>query len=430
MQNLRNTYKRQTKLQAGENFTLRNVLVNGRKHSFYSRLSMFSAFLDHTDQSTRLYARQVISAADREVTIRDPFTGDLRSMLMFGSNNYLGLANHPYVREQVHRAVDEYGVGVGGPPLLNGYTRLHKELEERLSALKHTEATLLFPTGYSANVGLISGLLAKDDCVIYDVLSHASFLDGLKMTGATAQSFRHNDVAELERALRRARSQGTSDTFVGVEGVYSMDGDLAPLDRFVPLCRLYGAILMLDDAHGTGVLGTSGSGTAEHFGLDGEIDISMGTFSKTFGVIGGFVSASKPIVDYLRYFARSHMFSASLPPPVIAAVLAGLDVLEREPELRRQLLTNVRYAADELKKIGHEVEPEAAIITLTVPEEMDIRESAYHLHQAGLFVNAIEYPAVPLNRQRFRISLMATHTKNDIDRLVQAIAQVWTENRM
>jgi len=367
--------------------------------------------------------RKVVSAADREVMVVDPFSGRLRKMLMFGSNNYLGLANHPYVRERTVKAIDEYGVGVGGPPLLNGYTGLHRRLEERLAAFKGAEDAILFPTGYSANVGMISGLAQAGDTILHDALSHASFRDGLQMTRAAHREFRHNDLAELDHLIDRyAKEQ--HEVFVGVEGVYSMDGDLAPLDEIVALCRQKGAVLMVDDAHGTGVMGPSGRGTAAHFGVEGDVDLTMGTFSKVFSVTGGFVASSQPIINYLRFFARSHMFSASLSPMVVAAVLAGFDVMEFEPERTDRLWANVRYTTSELRKAGVDVEMSSPILALRVPVSADVFTVARRFHEAGLFVNAVVFPAVPAHEQRFRISLMATHTKDDLDRLVACVAEL------
>ena len=337
--------------QGGESFDAREVLLAGRNLSFAQRVNYFSNLLTHQFANHEsLYMRLIASPADREVEVIDAATGRLRKMLMFGSNNYLGLANHPQVAERVQNAISQYGVGIGGPPLLNGHTRLHHELQERLSALKHAEDTVIFPTGYSANVGLMTSLVNRDDTVVFDEYSHASLRDGLKMARARHIGFAHNDLDELEALLEAPR--GSGDTFVCVEGVYSMDGDLAPLDEIVPLCQGRDAVLIVDDAHGTAVMGASGSDTAEHFGVDGLVDMTMGTFSKAFGVVGGFVSTSKDIANYLRVFARSHMFSASLPPVVIAAVLGGLDVLEREPWLRQRLRHNVRYAVAGFRQLG------------------------------------------------------------------------------
>ena len=414
--------------KGGENFDLRDILLKGRKMSFHKKLDFFSDFIKGlTTRKEMQHLRCITSAADRQVDVIDSYSGHVKPMLMFGSNNYMGLANHPYVKEYVSGIINKFGVGIGGPPLLNGYTILHKELEERLAALKGCEDALIFSSGYGANVGLITALLNNNDIVIYDRYSHASFSDGIKMSGVRAVHFPHNDVKELEKYLTRINVDEGRNVFVGVEGVYSMDGDIAPLNRIVPICKLNNAILILDDAHGTGVMGKTGRGTAEHFGLEGKIDISMGTFSKTFAASGGFVAASKPVINYLRFFARSYMFSASAPPTVIASVLAGLDVLENEPELINKLKLNIDYTAQRLDELGFENNSLTPIFPLKVPEGMNIREAAFKFHQRGLFLNSIEYPAVPKSQQRFRISVMATHTKEDIDRMMTAIEEIWDE---
>lgn len=420
--NATNTYN------GGENFDLRSILLAGRNQSLAARTVLFDDFVDSLrGKDEFLQMRCISSAADREVRVVDPMTKSIRAMLMFGSNNYLGLANHPRVRDRVKQAIDEYGVGIGGPPLLNGYTALHRELEERLAALKGTEDAMIFSSGYGANVGLVAGLAGAKDLVICDAYSHASFLDGITLAGARSLQFKHNDIAGLQHLLNEASQDHSRGIFVGVEGVYSMDGDLAPLDRIAPLCASYGATLLVDDAHGTGVMGRTGRGTAEHFGLDGRIPLTMGTFSKTFAVTGGFIAGTRSVINYLRFFARPYMFSASLSPVTTATVLAGLDVLEAEPWLLSHLRDNVGYAASGLRRLGFNVAPQAAIIPLRAPHGMDIRRAARSFHKRSIFVNSVEYPAVPISQQRFRISLMATHTREDIDRLVQAVAEVWAE---
>jgi len=414
--------------KGGENFDLRKILVMGRSRTLDERVKFFDAFLEslHSKQEM-LCMRCITSAADREVLVIDPHTGQERTMIMFGSNNYLGLANHPYVLERAALAIRMYGAGIGGPPLLNGYTALHQELEQRLAALKGTEDAMIFPSGYGANVGLVTGLMGADDVVLYDVYSHASFCDGLKMAGVNAMLFPHNDLRALRKLLERHASAQHRDLYVGVEGVYSMDGDLAPLDRLLSLCASYGARLIVDDAHGTGVMGPTGRGTGEHFGVEGKVPITMGTFSKAFAVTGGFVAASRSIINYLRFFARSYMFSASLSPVTIATVLAGLDVIEREPERLLTLRNNVEYLAANLRALGFNISPQAAIVPLRVPVGMDIRQASFEFHKRGIFVNSIEYPAVPVSQQRFRVSVMTVHTKEDLNRLLTAVEEVWAE---
>lgn len=410
----------------GENIDLCRVLLNGRRQSLADRTSTWADYATGAVADRRwLYGREVRSGADRTVDVWDEETGRTQEMLMFGSNNYLGLAAHPHVLASVRSAMTTWGVGLGGPPLLNGTTRLHRSLEERLAALKGKESAIVFSSGYGTNLGLIAGLVQPTDRVLYDAASHASLCDGLKLAGITGQRFRHNDVAHLAALLDRAPASGQQDVFVGVEGVYSMRGDLAPLDRIVPLCRQHGALLIVDDAHGTGVMGPQGRGTAAHFGVEDEVDLVMGTFSKTFSVTGGFVAATAPIIEYLRFFARPYVFSAALPPVVVAAVHAGLDVLEREPERVARLRSNVRYVAHGLRALGIRAEPEAAIIAVPAPAGMNVPAAAQHFHRMGLFVNATEFPAVPRDQPLFRISLMATHERADLDRLLDGVDVVW-----
>jgi glycine C-acetyltransferase len=414
----------------GENFDLRDILIRGRKMNLQKKTEFFDSFLDSLlNNKQMIHLRCISSAADRIVKVIDSYTGETRSMLMFGSNNYLGLANHPYIKEFVCRMIQKYGAGIGGPPLLNGYTALHHELEERLAHLKGAEDVLLFSSGYGANVGLVSALMNSEDLVVYDSYSHASFHDGIKLSGVQAVHFSHNDVELLEQTLERTESMNFKDRFVGVEGVYSMDGDVAPLDKIIPICKKNNSILIVDDAHGTGVMGIKGSGTSEHFGLEGKVDITMGTFSKTFAVTGGFVAASKSIINYLRFFARSYMFSASLPPSVVATVLAALDVMEKEPELQQKLRDNISYTAACLNQLGFPANSLTPIFPLMVPVDMNIRNAAFEFHQKGIFINSIEYPAVPKSQQRFRISIMATHTKEDINRLMEVISEIWRNNK-
>ena len=412
----------------GENFDLRDILLRGRRMPLMDRVNFFGEFLESLSSNKQmLHLRLISSPSDREVDVYDEYLGITKKMLMFGSNNYLGFANHPYIKEYVKSTIEKYGIGIGGPPLLNGYTKIHRELEERLASLKGAEDALIFSSGYGANVGLVSALVGPDDYVVYDQYSHASFYDGLKMYNARGIHFLHNDVENLKTKLDDARKLNPKNIYVGVEGVYSMDGDIAPLDEIVAICKQYDAILLVDDAHGTGTIGQHGGGSSDYFGLDGEVDIVMGTFSKSFAVTGGFVAAAKPIVDYLRFFARSYMFSASISPVTIASVLAGLDLLENDPSILNSLRSNVKYAAKLLNNVGFNVASETPIIPLRVPMEMNIRDAAYKFHERGIFINSIEYPAVPVSQQRFRISITASHTKEDINKLVEVVEEIWNE---
>lgn len=404
--------------------TLKSLQLSERSHKLAERIALFNEY-KATQQTT--YLRNVVSAAGREVIVKDPFTGRLRNMLMFASNNYLGLGNHPHVKSRIKNAMNEYGCGIGGPPLLNGYLKLTQEAEERLAALKSDESAMLFSSGFLANLAVISALAQQGDVIIYDEYSHASFCDGIKLTRAKAVAFVHNDLENLSHLLSQYAAQTEGTLFVCVEGVYSMDGDIAPLNKISAICKSYSAQLIVDDAHGTGILGEHGGGTASHLKCSKDIDITMGTFSKAFATCGGFLSGNKAMIEYLRFHARPYIFSASIPPPVIAAVLGGLEVMEKEPWLKTQVLENTTYAAEKLKAFEFCAPPQAAIIALALPPKMDIRKAALLFHQKNIFINAVEYPAVPANHQRFRISLMATHTKEDIDRLATAFEEVWAD---
>lgn len=418
---------------ATDNLDFMELLAEGVHQPFTQRVKLYARRLAEYEaegHSPRtLLRRMILSPVDREVLVLDPLTRTPKRMLMFGSNNYLGLANHPHVRERVERAFREFGTGLGGPPLLSGYTRLHHELEEWLAALKGSEDAMLFGTGYSANVGLVSTLLSGDvGIMLCDEGHHASFFDGLAMSRTRSlHLFRHNDTEHLEAMLERYSGSPKGDVFVAVEGVYSMEGDLAPLDVIVPLCKRYGAILLLDDAHSTGVMGARGHGTAEHFGVVGQVDITMGTSSKALAANGGFLAGPQPVMEYMRLFARSYMFSTSPPPTTVAGILGALEVIEQEPERIRRLHENVRYLVEGFTRLGLKAHSPSGIISLLTPPQMDIRRAAVHFHRAGLFINSVEFPAVPLHQQRFRISVMATHTREDLDQLLEVTQEVWQQ---
>jgi len=407
---------------------LRRIMRQARKVDLDTRAKSFEEFWHSAvDAHESLYFREVIGPQGREVTIRDHFTGEIRKLLMFGSNNYLGLADHPFICEKTVKALEQYGSGIGGPPLLNGYTALMRELEERIAGLKGAEAAIIYPTGYQTNLSLVTCLAERGDLLLCDESHHASLYDGLKMANIPYKTFRHNDVEDLEEQLIELRSDAR-DAFVFVESVHSMDSDLSPIPELVDICRKYSSYLVVDDAHGTGVLGKHGRGVGEHFDLEGEIDLVMGTFSKAFASVGGFVAGPAHIIAYLKFYSRPYMFSAALPPTVLAGVLACIDLLEKEPERVQRLHNNVKHVVEGLGKQGIEVSSQGGCVPLLVPSGMNIRKAAFAFHELGLFMNPIEWPAVPRDKQRFRVSIMATHTTEDLDRLLSAIEDVWARN--
>ena len=410
-----------------DDLDLRSILLQSRRLGVRDRTAAYSKWIQGVQgRGESLYHRVVSSRVDRTVTVRDERTGEDREMLMFGSNNYLGLTNHPYVVERVQAAVREWGAGVGGAPLLSGYSALHRELEERLAAFKGTETAVLYNSGYGTNVGLLSGLVGKRDVAYCDERSHASTFDGLAMSSGAAVTFRHNDAADLaDHLAAHDEAYPDGDAFVCVAGVYSMDGDLAPLDEIVPLAKRHGAFTVVDDAHGLGVVGRQGRGVADHFGVEDDVDVLMGTFSKVFGVTGGVACTSRAVADYLRHFSRANVFSASLSPATVAAVLACLDLLERDEAPLGELHANVRHLADRLIELGFDVTPESAIVPVPVPVGMSLRKAVRFIHDQGVFANAVEYPAVAVHRQRLRFSVMASHTRADIDRVADVVGEAW-----
>lgn len=380
---------------------------------------------DRASNRDGLQYRHVLTPTDREVLVHD-YSGETKRMLMFGANNYLGFATHPYIVERVQQAVAEYGVGVGGPPALNGHGPLQRELQDRLAALEGQESALLYGTGYSANVGLISALPSAKDLLLYDAHSHASFIDGMRLGKIEGRSFAHRDYAALERELANVRSD-YRDVFVNVEGVYSMTGELGRLDKAAEAAERHGAHLIVDDAHGTGVTGPGGTGTIAMFDVADRVTAIVGTFSKSFAVSGGFVSGSRDVIEYLRYFSRAHVFSASVSNAVCAAVLAGLDLLDKEPEIHGRLMDLSAQFAETLQGMGFQADGLTPIFSLPAPIGADVRGMAHAFHARGFFVNHVEAPVVPSSEQRFRISLSAVHTDEDLALLAEAIGQIWNE---
>jgi glycine C-acetyltransferase len=415
-----------------ENFSLQDFFDSGGG-TLAERVGAFSRYWSSLkEQGYMLYGREITGPTGRRVRVRDQ-NGRERMMVMMGSNNYLGLANHPTIKQAVRDAIDEHGVGMGGPPLLNGMSSLHRKLERQIAELKSKEDALLFASGYQANLGWIGALLRSGDILIYDELHHASLFDGIRiaMSGARIRthSFRHNDTDHLSELLSKSQAKLASggQIFVAVEGVYSMDGDLAPLPKIAGLCRAAGATLVLDDAHGTGVLGQHGGGTAEHFGIEEYVDLAMGTFSKAFGVTGGFIAGKREVIDYLRFFSKSYMFSAHLPQAMIAAVSAGVELVRSQSSLRDSLHANVRYMIEGMRRLGYPARSESAIIPVILPATVPVRELGKRFHEEGLFANLIEYPAVPRDSQRIRLSITSDHTQADLDFALDVLGRLGNE---
>jgi len=348
-----------------------------------------------------------------------------RKMIMLGSNNYLGLTNHPKVKEAAIEAVQKYGSGCAGSRFLNGTLDIHVKLEEKLASFFRKEAALTFSSGYQTNLGIISSLAGKHDVVVIDKLDHASIIDACRLSYAEVKKFKHDDMGKLEQILKESGNRGK---LVVVDGVYSMEGDIAPLPDIVKVCKKYGARLMVDDAHGIGVLGKTGRGTVEHFGLEKEVDIIMGTYSKSLASIGGFVAASEEVIHYIKHTSRPLIFSASPPPASVAAVIAALDVVDQEPERRERLWHNTNKMMKAFKQMGFDT---GAAETPIIPLVMGEMECAFMmwkiLYDAGVFVNPVIPPATTPGRCLIRTSYMATHTDEMLDRVLVVIEKAGRE---
>ena len=349
-----------------------------------------------------------------------------KKVLMLGSNSYLGLTVHPKVKQAAIDATKKYGTGCAGSRFLNGSLDIHTELEKKLADFVHKEKSLLFSTGFQSNLGAIAGLVNKGEYVILDKSDHASIVDGTKLSYGEVKRFMHNDMKSLERVL--ASIDIDTPKMIVVDGVYSMDGDITNLKEIVKLKKLYNARLMVDDAHALGVIGKNGRGTADYFDLTDEVDIIMGTFSKSFASLGGFLAADAYVINYLRHFARSLIFSASITPASTAAVLASLDIMKNSPELINKLWDNTNRMRDGLHKMKYDTGTSCTpIIPVIVGDDEKVLLMRKMLFDRGVFVNPVVSPAVPKNQALIRLSLMATHTFKQIDYALKQMNEVGKE---
>jgi 8-amino-7-oxononanoate synthase len=338
-------------------------------------------------------------------------------LIMIGSNNYLGLTTHPKVRQAAMDAVERYGTSCTGSRFLNGSLKLHKQLEEELADFVGKEAALVFSTGYQVNLGTISSLVGRDDVVITDREDHASIIDGCCLARGRMLRFKHNNVNSLERALKRA--DPNKGKLVVVDGVFSMGGDLAPLPEIAPLCKQYGARLMVDDAHGVGVVGDHGRGTASHYGMTDDVDLIMGTFSKSFASLGGFIAGDEAAVHYIQHHARSLIFSASMPASNVAACLAALDIMRSDAGLSERVMAIGERMRKGYTELGFNVgESQTPIIPIIIGDDMPTLLFWKELFDAGVYTNAVLPPAVPPSKSLLRTSYMATHTDEQMDRVL------------
>jgi 8-amino-7-oxononanoate synthase len=362
------------------------------------------------------FFRKLESPQDSEVVVNG------KRVIMIGSNNYLGLTNHPRVKEAAIKAIEKFGSGCAGSRFLNGNLEVHEELETKLARFFRKEAALIFATGYQTNLGTISALLGRNDVAIIDKYDHASIIDGCRLSFGKVKKYRHNDMRDLERVLEAAKDKGK---LIIVDGIFSMEGDIADLPNIVKLAKAYGARVMVDDAHAIGVLGEGGRGTAEHFGLEDQVDLIMGTYSKSLAAIGGFVAGSREVIDFIKHVGRSMMFSASLPPSLVASVSTALDIIEEQPQLRTQLWKNTHKMLKGYKELGYDTgTSETPIVPIIIKDSMKVYEMCKLLFENGVFVNPVVSPAVPPGRELLRTSYMATHTEEQLNKVLGAFEKV------
>lgn len=366
------------------------------------------------------YFRAIESGQDTEVLINH------KPVLMFGSNSYLGLTNHPKIKEATKKAIDKYGTGCAGSRFLNGTLDIHIELENRLAKFVGKESALLFSTGFQVNLGVLSSITGRNDYLILDEYDHASLIDGSRLSFSKVIKYGHNDMDDLRRKLSILPEEAVK--LIAVDGVFSMEGDIVKLPEIAGIADEFGANIMVDDAHSLGVLGHNGAGTASHFNLGGEVDLIMGTFSKSLASLGGFIASDFATIDYLKHRARSLVFSASMTPGSVASVLAALDIIESEPERIEKLWENTRYATKLILDEGLDLGPtESPILPIYVRDNEKTFIVTRRLQEAGIFVNPVVSPAVPPDSSLLRLSLMATHTFSQIEEAVEKIGRVFKE---
>lgn len=349
---------------------------------------------------------------------------DGQEVINLSSNNYLGLTTHPKLKERAVRATEEFGVGSGAVRTIAGTMSLHMELEEKIANFKQVEASVVFQSGFTANAGTVQAVLEREDVIISDELNHASIIDGCRLSRAEIKVFPHKDVEACEKVLQEVQNRKCRKLLI-TDGVFSMDGDIAPLPELVELAEKYGCIMMIDDAHASGVLGRNGRGTVDHFNLHGRVDIQVGTLSKAIGALGGYVCSTRDTIEYLYHRARPFLFSTSHPPSVAATCIAAFEVLEEEPQLIEQLWANTDYFKESLKKLGFNTGmSETPITPVIVGDAALAHQFSRDLFQAGVFAQGIGYPTVPQGKARIRTIVTATHSREELSQALEIMESV------
>ncbi|MBQ4844635.1 aminotransferase class I/II-fold pyridoxal phosphate-dependent enzyme [Pseudoalteromonas sp. MMG005] len=407
--------------------TMRDFVADGSPDLFNKVRKFNDFYASHEKTGDFWYGMPLSSKCENRAIIFDAYQNKEREFLMFASNNYLGLANEPRVVSAISDAVKQYGATNTGCRLIGGTNHLHLELEERLARFKGREACIVFPSGYSANLGTISALMGPKDTIITDVYNHMSIQDGCKLSGAKKRIYKHNDMASLEEVLKNC-SDTDGGKLIVADGVFSMHGNIVKLPEMVRLARKYQARILIDDAHSTGILGATGSGTAEHFNLKHEVDLELGTMSKTLAGMGGFVCGDKEVIDYLRFYANSYVFAATIPAHVAAGLIQCIDIMETQPQRLENLWSNVNYLHSALRECGFDTgDSESAIIPIVIGDEKRTMELGHHVRQMGMFCQTVVFPGVAVGDARLRISVLSQHTKEDLDQAIEILIKAAKE---
>jgi glycine C-acetyltransferase len=400
--------------------------INVEDADIMGRARLFKEFSkDLTEKRHAQYRRVSLDGSGPIMKVRDNYTGDIREMVYLASNDYLNLTKHPRTIAAGKAALEKYGSGAGSVPLLGGTLDVHIELEEKVAKFKGCESAIIYTSGFGSNCGTLLSMLGEKDIAILDMLVHASIIDGCK--NSNTKFFRHNDMNSLEHVLSKVQDKYRTKLIV-VDGVYSMDGDIAHLDKIVELARAYGAYVMVDEAHASGVIGDTGRGTPQHFNIEGKVDIVAGTFSKALGSVGGFIAAKEELIELLHFYSRPYMFSTAMTPQSAGSLIASMEVIEDEPQLREQLWRNIRYFKENLVNLGFNLgDSETAIFPIIVGDDLKVKEICRRLHEMDIYVNPVVYPAVPKKLARIRMSIMSSHTREHLDKALNALETVGRE---
>jgi len=388
--------------------------------NLFEKLAGFTKPAELKELGLYPYFRPIQENHDTEVVI------DGRKLLMFGSNSYMGLTNHPKVKQAAKKAIDKYGSSCSGSRFLNGTSQLHIDLEEKLADYLGKESALIFTTGFQTNLGTVAAITGRNGVVILDELDHASIIEGSRLSFSKVLKFAHNNMRDLEEILRSVHHEQIK--MIVVDGIFSMEGDICNLPEITRLAKKYEALVMVDDAHALGVIGEKGRGTASHFNLTKEVDIIMGTFSKSLASVGGFIASTAEMVSYLKHHSRPLIFSASIPPSAVAAALAALEIIKTEPERQKALWANTEYMAKALLELGFDINTsETPIIPIYIRDNYLTFQFTQRLFEEGIFVNPVVSPAVKSDSSLLRLSIMATHTRSQLDKAISKIEKVASE---